>query len=67
MGEYEHAGCRLERLATGSWAVTFPDGPTGFYATEATAKRAAERWAPTARKADAITAAIDRSPTSARD
>ncbi len=69
------AGCRLARLATGSWAVTFPDGLTGFYATEAAAVRAAERWVPTgrpaeparsrARMADAITAAIDRSPTDA--
>jgi hypothetical protein len=60
---YARAGGRVERRAADWWAVTFPDGLTGFYATEARARRAAERGTPRPRAADPINDAIDRSPT----
>jgi hypothetical protein len=55
----ERAGCRVERLSSGSWAVTFPDGLTSFYATEGLARRATERWRRTGRRIDAFTGAVD--------
>jgi hypothetical protein len=54
MTSYEHAGCRLERLPTGDWAVRFPDGLIGFHATEALARRAADRWRVARRRVDAV-------------
>jgi hypothetical protein len=66
MGGYEHAGCRLERLPTSSWAVTFPDGLIGFYATEARARAAAERWRGGRGRVDALGPGGDSAaPTSA--
>ena len=49
----------MERLNSGSWAVTFPDGLVSFYATEGLARRAAERWRVTGRRVDAYTRAAD--------
>jgi hypothetical protein len=51
--------CRVERLSSGSWAVTFPDGLVSFYATEGLARRAADRWRATGRRVDAFTGAAD--------
>jgi hypothetical protein len=50
----ERRDCRVERLYSGDWAVTFPDGLTGFYATEARARGAAERWRATGRRIDGV-------------
>jgi hypothetical protein len=55
----DRGGCRVERLASGSWAVTFADGVVSFYATEGLARRAAERWRRTGRRVDAFTRAAD--------
>ena len=59
MGPDDRRGCRVERLSSGSWAVTFPDGLVSFYATEGLARRAAERWRTTGRRIDAFTGAAD--------
>jgi hypothetical protein len=55
----DRAACRVERLSSGSWAVTFPDGLVSFYATEGLARRAAERWRATGRRVDAYTGAAE--------
>ena len=55
----DRAGSRVERLSSGSWAVTFPDGLVSFYSTEGQARRAAERWQATGRRVDALTRAAD--------
>ena len=57
IGPDDPRGCLVERLSSGSWAVTFPDGLVSFYATEGQARRAAERWRATGRRIDAFTGA----------
>jgi hypothetical protein len=51
--------CRVERLSSGDWSVTFPDGLVSFYATEGLARRAAERWRATGRRIDGDTGPAD--------
>jgi hypothetical protein len=53
----DRPACRVERLTSGSWAVTFPDGLASFYSTEGQARRAAERWRATGRRIDGYTRA----------
>ena len=59
MSRDDRGGCRVERLASGSWAVAFSDGLISSYATEGLACRAAERWRATGRRVDALTRAAD--------
>jgi hypothetical protein len=59
MGADDRRGCLVERLVSGSWAVTFPDGLVSFDATEGLARRAAARWRATGRRVDAVTRAAD--------
>jgi hypothetical protein len=59
MDGQERAGCRVKRLSSGSWAVTFPDGLVSFCATEGQERRVAERWRATGRRVDAHIRAAD--------
>jgi hypothetical protein len=55
----DRPACRVDRLYSGDWSVTFPDGLVSFYATEGLARRAAERWRATGRRIDGYTGAAD--------
>jgi hypothetical protein len=55
----DRRGCLVERLVSGSWAVTSPAGLVSVDATEGLARRAAARWRASGRRVDAFTGAAD--------